>query len=64
VGLLGLLDGSDLAGTDSPNGFVGNDNIPAELVPDGNGVLVTHFQAASGISPAIAFNCLSTTSLV
>jgi hypothetical protein len=32
VSLLGLLDGSDLASSDSPNGLVGNDDVPVRLV--------------------------------
>lgn len=37
VSLLGLLDRGDLAGSDSPNGFVGNDDVPvmsATHIPD------------------------------
>ena len=69
VSFLSLLDRCDFAGTDSPNGFVGNDNVPGPSAPrfiDGvyPSQKTTHFQADSGISPAIAFNCLSTTSLV
>lgn len=35
--LLGLLLGSDLAGSDGPDGFVGNDNVLPVLLLDGGG---------------------------
>lgn len=49
--VLGLLSGGDLAGTDGPDGLVGDDNVPGESVTSEQG---TYFQSPSPISWAMA----------
>lgn len=59
VDLLSLLSGSDLAGADSPNGLVGNDNLSPLLLAQllGGGVELTGDDLDGLVGLALLYDC-------
>jgi hypothetical protein len=59
VNLLGLLGGSDLAGTDSPDGLVGNDDLGPLLLGQllGGGVELTGNDLDSLVGLTLLYDC-------
>jgi hypothetical protein len=59
VNLLGLLGGSDLAGTNSPDGLVGNDNLCPLLLGQllGGGIELTGDDLDGLVGFALLYDC-------